>query len=72
MNASAAHIQKSSPAIVSSLPANSERLAAAPFSLNDQDRIARLVLSVVVGFFILAIGLLIFAGHLVFELVDLG
>jgi hypothetical protein len=58
--------------VLSSLPANSELPLGAPLFILDQDRIARIVLSVLVGIVLLASGLLMFAGHLLFDFFDLG
>lgn len=55
-----------------SLPANSELPLGAPLFILDQDRIARIVLSVLVGIVLLVSGLLMFAGHLLFDFFDLG
>jgi hypothetical protein len=71
VNASAANIQKSSPANVSSLPANS-RASERELSIRERDGAALICMGVLIGFTVLAIGLLLFAGRLIFQLVDLS
>lgn len=56
---------------LTSKPDNSELLSSAPLSF-DHDRVAGIALTIVLGFVLLAAGLVVFAGDLLFGLFDLG